>query len=105
MGSSSGVVVLWRPGRLPESRPGRQADQRRADCPVDPAGARTSHREVGQPGYVYAYEQTSLYPKITGYIEKWNVDIGDPLKKGQLLADLYVPELQAATRKKRPRWN
>src|SRR5690349_22275668 len=54
--------------------------------------------EVGQPGYIYAYEQTSLFPKITGYIDKWYVDIGDPIKKGELIADLYVPELHTRYR-------
>ncbi len=62
---------------------------------------RDLHREVGQPGFIYAYEQTSIYPKITGYVEKWYVDIGDTLKKGQLLTDLYVPELQARYRQKK----
>ncbi len=62
---------------------------------------RDLHHTVGQPGYIYAYEQTSLYPKIAGYIEKWYVDIGKPLKKGELLADLYVPELHARYREKK----
>ena len=50
-------------------------------------------RTVGQPGFVDAYEQSSIFPKITGFIEKWNVDIGDKVKKDQLLATLFVPEL------------
>lgn len=50
-------------------------------------------RTVGQPGFVEAYEQTSIFPKIPGYIEKWNVDIGDKVKKDQVLATLFVPEL------------
>jgi len=50
-------------------------------------------RIVGQPSFVEAYERTSIYPKVTGYIKKWNVDIGDPVKKGDVLATLYVPEL------------
>lgn len=62
---------------------------------------RDLHREVGQPGYVYAYEQTALYPKVTGFIEKWLVDIGDPIKKGELLAHIYVPELHAQYREKK----
>ncbi len=62
---------------------------------------RDLHREVGQPGYVFAYEQTSLYPKVAGYIEEWMVDIGDPLKKGQLMARIYVPELHARLREKK----
>jgi multidrug efflux pump subunit AcrA (membrane-fusion protein) len=51
-------------------------------------------RVVGQPSFVEAYERTMIYPKVTGYIEKWNVDIGDKVKKGDVLATLYVPELR-----------
>lgn len=54
---------------------------------------RTIVRVVGQPSFVEAYERTSIYPKVTGYIEKWNVDIGDKVKKGDVLAVLFVPEL------------
>ena len=50
-------------------------------------------RVVGQPSFIESYERTSIYPKLTGYIEKWNVDIGDKVKKGDVLATLFVPEL------------
>ena len=50
-------------------------------------------RIVGQPSFVEAYERTSIYPKVTGYIDKWIVDIGDKVKKGDPLAILFVPEL------------
>ena len=50
-------------------------------------------RVVGQPSFIEGYERTSIYPKVTGYIDKWVVDIGDRVKKGQLLAKLFVPEL------------
>ena len=50
-------------------------------------------KHVGQPGFIEAYERTSIYPKLTGYIEKWIVDIGDKVKKDQKLATLFVPEL------------
>ena len=50
-------------------------------------------RVVGQPSFIESYERTSIFPKLTGYIEKWNVDIGDKVKKGQTLATLFVPEL------------
>lgn len=50
-------------------------------------------RVIGQPSFVEAYERTAIYPKVIGYIEKWNVDIGDQVKKGQELALLFVPEL------------
>src|SRR5215469_3442341 len=51
-------------------------------------------RTVGQPSFVQSYERTSIYPKVTGFIEKWNVDIGDKVQKGEVLADLFVPELR-----------
>ncbi|MBV8677877.1 MAG: efflux RND transporter periplasmic adaptor subunit, partial [Planctomycetaceae bacterium] len=54
---------------------------------------RTIVRIVGQPSFIESYERTSIYPKLTGYIEKWNVDIGDKVKKGDVLAKLFVPEL------------
>ncbi|HVU85857.1 MAG TPA: efflux RND transporter periplasmic adaptor subunit [Pirellulales bacterium] len=50
-------------------------------------------RIVGQPSFVQSYERTSIYPKMTAYIENWIVDIGDTVKKGDVLANLFVPEL------------
>ncbi len=55
---------------------------------------RTIVRVVGQPSFVQSYERTSIYPKMTAYIEKWNVDIGDKVRKGDVLAELFVPELE-----------
>lgn len=49
---------------------------------------------IGQPGSVQAYERTSIYSRATGYIEKWNVDIGDKVKKGDVLATISAPDLR-----------
>ncbi len=54
---------------------------------------RTIVRKVGQPSFIVSYERTSVYPKMTAYIEKWIVDIGDRVKKGDVLATLFVPEI------------
>ena len=48
---------------------------------------------VDQPGFVYAFEQTAIYSKVTGFIKHWDVDIGHEVKKGELLAEIDVPEL------------
>lgn len=57
-------------------------------------------RVVGQPSFVEAYERTSIYPKLAGYIEKWYVDIGDRVHKDEVLADLFVPEIVEEWHKK-----
>jgi RND family efflux transporter MFP subunit len=41
------------------------------------------------------YEEVELHAKVSGYVSKMNVDFGDTVKAGQLLATLEVPELQA----------
>ncbi len=51
-------------------------------------------RLVGQPSFVVSFERTSIYPKVTAFVQKWNVDIGDKVQKGDVLADLFVPELR-----------
>ena len=39
------------------------------------------------------YEEIDLHAKVAGYLEKINVDIGDRVEAGQLLAVIEVPEL------------
>jgi RND family efflux transporter MFP subunit len=48
---------------------------------------------VRQPGSIQAYEQTPIFAKIAGYVRKWTVDIGAQVRKGDVLAELYVPEM------------
>jgi HlyD family secretion protein len=62
---------------------------------------RTIKRVVGQPSFVESYERTSIFPKVTGYIKKWNYDIGDKLHKDDVLATLFVPELEEDWQTKR----
>ena len=50
-------------------------------------------RVVGQPSFIQAYEHTAIYAKLTCFIERWIVDIGDRVKKGDRLASLFMPEL------------
>ena len=50
-------------------------------------------RVVGQPSFIESYERTSIYPKPTAYIQHWIVDIGDKVKKDDVLATLFAPEL------------
>jgi multidrug efflux pump subunit AcrA (membrane-fusion protein) len=54
---------------------------------------RTVKRTVEQPGVIGAYERTALYAKVSGFVAKWSVDIGDRVKKGATLVELTAPEL------------
>jgi RND family efflux transporter MFP subunit len=49
--------------------------------------------EVPIPAEFRPYVESELHAMVTGYVEQMNVDIGDKVTKGQLLATLEVPEL------------
>ena len=46
-------------------------------------------------GEFLPYQEVELHAKVAGYIRRINVDIGDKVRAGQVLATLDVPELQA----------
>lgn len=46
-------------------------------------------------GELLPYQEVQLHAKVSGYIRKIQVDIGDRVQKGQVLADLDIPELAA----------
>jgi RND family efflux transporter MFP subunit len=48
---------------------------------------------VTLPGTTAAFAAANIFARATGYIAKRNVDIGDRVKAGDLLAALAVPEL------------
>jgi RND family efflux transporter MFP subunit len=52
-------------------------------------------RQVTMAAEFRPYEEVALHAKVSGYVSKMNVDFGDTVKAGQLLATLEVPELQA----------
>lgn len=47
------------------------------------------------PATIQAFFATDLYAKYAGYVSEINSDIGDHVKKGQVLAIIEEPELQA----------
>jgi HlyD family secretion protein len=56
-----------------------------------------------QPGFAKPYEQTPIYARVPGYVGEVKVDIGDRVKKGDLLAKLRVPELEKDVKSKEAR--
>ena len=60
---------------------------------VATVGASPGNIVVTLPATTAAFADANIYARATGYIGKRNVDIGDHVKQGELLAELGVPEL------------
>ena len=45
------------------------------------------------PGEVQAERETTIYARTNGYLKAWNVDIGDHVKSGDVLAEIDAPEV------------
>ena len=63
--------------------------------PVEVVGVvhRPLTRMLNIPATLEAYEKADLYAKISGFITKVNVDIGDYVRKGDVLMEIAVPEI------------
>ncbi len=55
---------------------------------------KTLRLESVQPGWIEAFEHTPLFAKLPAYVEKLYVDIGDVVQADQVLAELWIPELE-----------
>ena len=53
-------------------------------------------RTTSQPGVIHAFESADLYAKASGFLRAQVVDIGDPVTRGQVLAEVFDPERQQA---------
>ncbi len=54
----------------------------------------TIDRTVVLPGSFEAFERTKLYSRVAGYLDWIGVDIGDRVRKGQVVARILVPEME-----------
>ena len=64
------------------------------------AGIRVMHPEkrdirmtVVQPGTIQAYEVAPMFSRIAGYVQKYNYNIGDRVKAGDVLLEMWIPDL------------
>jgi RND family efflux transporter MFP subunit len=47
------------------------------------------------PGTVQAWYEAPIYARVNGYLKKWNFDYGAQVKKGDVLAEIETPDLDA----------
>jgi len=52
-----------------------------------------SEMGVPLPAEVQAFVEAPIYARASGYLKKWDVDIGQHVEAGQLLAEIDTPEL------------
>src|SRR5579884_873084 len=75
------------------SRSGNGKNVPRAAVASVKRGAITNTLSIA--GEFLPYQEVELHAKVAGYIKKINVDIGDRVRRGEVLAVLEVPELAA----------
>src|SRR5919204_1284057 len=49
--------------------------------------------EIVLPGTMRAFNDAAIYARTNGYLKRWHVDIGAPVRTGQLLAEIDTPEI------------
>lgn len=47
------------------------------------------------PGNIVGWYEAPLYARVTGYVKMWYKDYGDQVKKGDILAEISAPDLDA----------
>jgi RND family efflux transporter MFP subunit len=93
------VLLVWSLSGCSKSR-GQEGKAPNALGPVVVSTAKAEQRELvdrlNLAGTITPYEQVTLYAKVAGYLRSIKIDIGDHVYKGELLAEIDVPELNTA---------
>src|ERR1700676_1466317 len=81
------------------AHPGENSSSVSADAPGRAAVVQVLRAPLSNTlsvaGEFLPYQEVELHAKVAGYIQKINVDIGDRVRKGDILAILEIPELEA----------
>jgi RND family efflux transporter MFP subunit len=54
-----------------------------------------SGQQLVLPGDIEAWYEAPIYARVSGYLKDWYLDFGAHVQKGQLLADIDAPDLDA----------
>jgi RND family efflux transporter MFP subunit len=60
---------------------------------VEAPDLRGKKSSIELPGRLEAYSQAQIFARVSGYLKNLNVDIGTPVKAGDLLAEIDAPDL------------
>jgi RND family efflux transporter MFP subunit len=90
-------AALWLVSTAPGAQPA-------PEVPVTSPRRGDIHRFVTLPGSVRANQQVTLHAKVAGYLKSIQVDKGDTVKAGQLLAEIELPELVSERARYEAEW-
>jgi HlyD family secretion protein len=96
------TVAIFGCQRAPHEAPAAAArDEKTEATPAVISPERASiNRDVSNPASIESFEETPIFAKIAGYVKPGWRDRGDILHKGEILAELWVPEREVDLRHK-----
>jgi multidrug efflux pump subunit AcrA (membrane-fusion protein) len=92
------LLVGWLPRHKRDREIAAKANTERSSLPVvevQAVGAASSEQELTLPGTVSPLEAAHIYARASGFFERRYVDLGDNVRKGQLLGLISAPDLDA----------
>ncbi len=91
------AVAGWLPRRKRDDAAQRLANATAGQLPAVrtvPAGLATDTLGLTLPARIEAQRSTDLFARAQGYVRRWTADLGQRVRKGQLLAEITQPELE-----------
>lgn len=70
----------------------------------DAASEKNKDNVIELPGRIEAFSKASLFARVSGYLKAWHVDIGSPVKAGQLMAEIDTPDLDQQILQAQAEW-
>src|SRR5437764_6517256 len=95
------LCVLYLGYRIHESRSDAALLREKTFEPAIPTVAVVSPKPVPAtetitlPGNIVGWYEAPMYARVTGYVKMWYKDYGDEVKKGDVLAEINAPDLDA----------
>lgn len=86
---ASGLAMRW--SRAEQLREAAQTQNVRTVAVVSPAPI--DAHGLTLPGRIEAWSQASIHARANGYLKRWTRDIGEPVKAGEVLAEIDTPDL------------
>src|SRR6201996_2983228 len=96
--AGAALLVGWLPRHKRDAEVAARAKAERTSLPiveVQTVGAATSDQQLTLPGTVTPLQAAHIYARASGFFERRYADLGDRVRKGQLLGLISAPDLDA----------